>query len=156
VSNTQTATHFDVLKDSTLHTFGAICGSEPVLRGPDSPDDHNGGVCGIVSMLGDVSLSLSLSFPPDTAEQIAVKFSGFDIPYDSDDMNDVIGELANTMAGDVVARLDRRGVKVKMSLPTVARGARLEIGQPGASDNLRIQFDLPQGPMVVGLAVGRP
>jgi chemotaxis protein CheX len=146
--------HAEVLMESTRFTFGSICGAQPVLEG-DATVQPDAGVQGIVAVVGDLSWSLSLSFPPATAEALARKFSGFDIAYDSPDMNDVIGELANVMAGDVVARLDRLGVKVKMSLPTVARGKDVHLAQPGAVSMLSIQAKLPQGPAWVGLAVGR-
>ena len=145
-----------VLNDSTISTFGAICGAEPTLEGECGEcADGTTSVQGIIAVVGDVSWSLSLAFPPETAEAIAQKFAGFEIPYESADMADVIGELANVMAGDVVARLDRKGLKVKMSLPNVARGESLHLNQPGASQTLKLRFKLPQGPMIVGMAVAK-
>jgi chemotaxis protein CheX len=155
VSVALTTKHLEVLKDSTIGTFSAICGAKPTFEGNTGMDPDRGGVRGIIAVVGDLSWSVSLAFPPETAQAIALKFSGFDIPYDSDDMNDVIGELANVMAGDVVARLDSAGVKVKMSLPTVARGTDLELHQPGSITSVKMRFGLPQGPLFVGLAIAK-
>ena len=148
-------TSADVLMDATRFTFKAICGSDPVVvdEAPEEPETSS--VQGIIAVVGDLSWSLSLSFPPKTAEAIARKFSGFPIAYDSADMNDVIGELANVMAGDVVARLDRLGHKVKMSLPTVARGTGVHMIHPGAEALSRFCIRLPQGQAWVGLAMGK-
>jgi chemotaxis protein CheX len=147
--------HAEVLMESTRFTFGSICGAQPVIEGEVTMPPDASSVQGIVAVVGDLSWSLSLVFPPATAEALARKFSGFDIAYDSADMNDVIGELANVMAGDIVARLDHLGIKVKMSLPTVARGKDVHLAQPGAVSMLSIRAKLPQGQAWVGLAVGR-
>lgn len=155
MNSTCQSKHAEVLAESTRSTLGAICGAEPVLEQASVTEPAAESVQGIIAMVGDLSWSMSLAFPPETAVPLARKFSGFDIDYDSADMNDVIGELANVMAGDVVARLDRRGCKVKMSLPTVARGTDLHVLQPGAVSMLRMQFRLPQGPAWVALAVAK-
>jgi CheY-specific phosphatase CheX len=147
--------HAEVLADSTRSTLGAICGAEPVLEKGGPAEPEAGSVQGVIAVVGDLSWSLSLAFAPATAESIARKFSGFDIAYDSADMDDVIGELANVMAGDVAARLDRLGFKVSISLPTVARGSDLHLMQPGAVSMLKMRFKLPQGHAWVGLAVAK-
>jgi len=48
------------------------------------------------------------------------------VPFESSDMGDAIGELANVIAGSVKARLDQRGAKANISLPTVLRGSAVE------------------------------
>jgi chemotaxis protein CheX len=148
-------TSTDVLMDATRFTFKAICGSDPVVEEGAVEEPEAGSVQGIIAVVGDLSWSLSLAFSPKTAEAIAHKFSGFTIAYESADMNDVIGELANVMAGDVVARLDRLGHKVKMSLPTVARGRGLHMIHPGAEALSRFCLRLPQGQAWVGLATAK-
>lgn len=148
-------THIKVLRDSTISTFGAFCGSEPSYDGSDHIPDEAASVQGIIAMVGDLSWSVTLGFPPETATALALKFAGFEIPFESEDMTDVVGELANVLAGDLVARLDALGVSAKMSLPSVARGRSFSMVQPGASSAAQLRFTLPQGPMWIGLAVGK-
>jgi chemotaxis protein CheX len=154
---TQTMPHTaqaDLLKASTAATFRSICGVEPRLDDPVDGNIEAHGVEAVIALVGNVSWSLSLAFPSATAEEVARKFSGFEIPFDSADMIDVIGELANVLAGDVAARMDSRGVKVKLSMPSVVRGDALDLTQPSAVESVRLRFLLPQGPMRVVLAMG--
>jgi chemotaxis protein CheX len=95
-----------------------------VVEGSEAPCD---GVIGVISFLGDLDWSLSLGFPRETAVALSAKFAGFEIEFDSADMGDVIGEMANVVAGDVVARLADCGIQVQMSMPTVTRGHEMEV-----------------------------
>jgi chemotaxis protein CheX len=154
-TNSATSTHLDLLRESTQATFLTICGAEAEYVGTCVAGHDTTGVQGIIAVVGDLSWSLSLAFSPETAEALALQFAGFEIAYDSADMNDMIGEIANVLAGDVVARLDAQGHNVKMSLPTVARGRDLHVHQPGAVLNEVLCFRLPQGSMAVGLSIGK-
>jgi chemotaxis protein CheX len=147
--------HLESLKEAVVTTFGAISGADAIYEGEDNSAPCEGAV-GIISVVGGVAWSLVLGFPRDTAVALSMKFAGFEIPYDSADMGDVVGELANVLAGDVVARLDVMGVKVDMSLPTVARGTDVNLMLPGALSSLRLRFSIPEGCFWLGLAIGRP
>ncbi|MDM7914999.1 MAG: chemotaxis protein CheX, partial [Candidatus Eisenbacteria bacterium] len=103
--------HRDALLKSVEATFGAICGESPVFAGESAEAASASNVLGIIAVVGDLSWSVTLGFPQQTAEQLACKFAGFEIPFESSDMGDVVGELANVLAGDLVAQLDRNGVK---------------------------------------------
>ncbi len=133
------------LKDSVITTFSSICGLEPVCNSENANGAaHCDGIVGIISIVGeDSALSLMLGFPRDSATAMAMQFAGFEIPFDSSDMGDVIGELANVLAGDAVARLQNIGMNVEMSLPTVVRGSNVELLMPGDLPSSRIQFELP-------------
>lgn len=145
--------HMKVLQDSAASTFGAFCGTEPQFLGAFDTINDSGSVQGIIAVVGDLSWSVTIGFPPETATQLAEKVAGFEIPFDSEDMTDVIGELANVLAGDIVAMLDGLGHHVQMSLPSVARGEHFSMVHPGASTAARLTFKLPQGPMWLELAV---
>jgi len=151
----ETSRLVDSLDEAVKATFAVILGECPLSCG--SIDDSSGcpGMVGIIAVIGDVSWSVSLGFSPEAAAQIAQKFAGFEIEYDSADMGDVIGELANVLAGDVVAKLDDLGVKVGMSLPTVARVSDLHLLEPGAVESLRFKYSSSEGEFFVGLAVGK-
>jgi CheY-specific phosphatase CheX len=143
-------------------TFSSICGSAVTVAPEGASPSGGPGIVGILSFFGDISWTLSLGLPCETASALAVKFAGFDIPFDSPDMGDIVGELANVVAGDIVAQLDARRVKAQMSLPMVARGSDLELLAPGHKPSVRFACDSPQGPfwykLVVakaGTAVGR-
>jgi CheY-specific phosphatase CheX len=145
-----------IVLDATQSTFSSICGGECQFRPSTNPDVPSAGVMGVISFVGDYAFSYALVLPQTTAETLAKKFAGFDIPFDSADMGDVVGELANVVAGDIVARFDGRGIHVQMSLPMVTRGHDVEILLPGNLPTLRIDFTSPEGGFWMKLVTARP
>jgi chemotaxis protein CheX len=148
--------HVDCIREAVSFTFSSICGLEPTFK----IYEHNGhmaeGVVGIISIVaGEEAWSLMLGLPQDTSVAVARKFAGFDIPFDSADMADVVGELANIIAGDAVARLDKVGIKAELSLPTVARGSNLEMLLPDKLPAVRMDFNAPQGAFWLKLGFGK-
>jgi len=145
----------DVMKAAVETTFQSILGERPVHQSSADPTPASGGIVGIISFLGDLTWSFSLILPDKTASALIQKFVGFDIPYDSSDMADAVGELANVLAGDVVARLESRRVKTQMSLPTVARGSDVELISPGGLPTARMFFTSTLGRFWFKLAAAK-
>ncbi|MDZ7260510.1 MAG: chemotaxis protein CheX [candidate division KSB1 bacterium] len=143
------------VKQAVLATFATICGVEPSYQGTgeDGAPTHAG--VGIISIVGDVAWSLMLGLPRDTATALALKFAGFEIDYDSADMADVVGELANIVAGDAIARLASIGVRAEISVPTVVRGSDLELLVPVRLPSMRMRFASPEGEFWLKLASSR-
>jgi chemotaxis protein CheX len=135
----------DGVRAAVEATFASICG-EPVTRSDEPAPSGGPGMIGIISFLGDVNWSFSLGLPRETAVAMTVKFTGMEIPFDCPDMTDVVGELANVVAGDIVAQLDARRVKSQMSLPMVARGGDVAVESPGGMASLSVAWNSPQGP----------
>lgn len=100
---------------------------ETEITVPEQESGEVEGVVGLISFVGDVTWSLALMFPQASAEKLAHKFAGFPIAYDSLDMGDVVGEMANVLAGVICGELENEGVKSFMSLPTVTRGQHVEL-----------------------------
>jgi len=134
-----------VVRDAAIAFFGSYCGMEPCEQA-DAPAEQSGpGIMGVISFFGDPVWSLSLVLPETTAVAASKSFTGMDIPFDSPDMGDLVGEMANVMAGDIVARLDAEGITAQMSLPTVARGHDVELLAPSNACTARIKFVSPTG-----------
>ena len=110
-------------EDSTIDAFTKICGEVEIISEDETDFTHCMKIDGIISFVGDLTWSLILVFPHESAEAMAKKFAGFDIPFDSEDMGDVVGELTNVLAGVLCGNLENQGVKSQMSLPTVTRGS---------------------------------
>ncbi|QEL20583.1 chemotaxis protein CheX [Limnoglobus roseus] len=108
-------------------TYTRFCGDKPTVESEMQADHDCECVAGIISFFGDAAISLAWVLDAAVAPVLAQKFARFPIPFDSSEMGDVTGELVNVIAGDVVAYLEARKFHVKMSLPTVARGARLRL-----------------------------
>jgi chemotaxis protein CheX len=126
-------------------TYAAICGEKPIAQTSAPPLADYPCVAAIISFFGDVPWSLSWVLPRDTAVALSLKFAGFDIPFDSSDMGDVVGELVNVLAGDVVAELEKRRMKAQMSLPTVARGSHLTLLPEKSGAVGQLNFRATQG-----------
>ena len=114
----------ECVNQSVIATFSAICGEDPELL--ESTDDTGkcDGIVGVISFVGDLAWTATLGFDREMAEAIALAFAGFEIEFDSEDM-------ANVLAGDLVARFEAEGVEIEMSLPSIARGSDVEILLPG-------------------------
>lgn len=134
-----------VVRDAAIAFFGTYCGMEPSEQVDAPPEKTGPGIMGVISFFGDPVWSLSLVLPEATAVAASKSFTGMDIPFDSPDMGDLVGEMANVMAGDIVARLDAEGITAQMSLPTVARGQDVEMLAPSNAVTARIKFVSPTG-----------
>jgi len=86
---------------------------------------------------------------------VAAKFAGFEVPFDSADMGDAIGELTNIFAGQVKTLLDNRGIKSNISLPSVLRADNLQVLIQRHSSSSRICFDSALGKFWTGILAGR-
>jgi CheY-specific phosphatase CheX len=111
---------------STIDSFAKFCGEISPVEADRNDLAQGMKIDGIISFVGDLTWSMILVLPIGAAEMMALKFAGFEIPYDSEDMGDVVGELTNVLAGVLCGNLEAVGVKSQMSLPTITRGSDFE------------------------------
>lgn len=162
MTDLQTITHqipdelVECVRQSVVTNFEMMLGGELSSRESTGDDVPCDGITGIISLVGDVSWSLMLCLPRESAAALAVGFAGFEIPFDSADMGDVVGEMANVLAGDISARLDALGVKAELSLPMVLRGKEIDLLLPEGTPNARFIFDSPCGQFSAKIAAGEP
>ncbi|MCE5279991.1 MAG: chemotaxis protein CheX [Planctomycetaceae bacterium] len=128
------------------------CGLQP--REDDVLDEtilHDAALMAVISLVGDVGWSVFIGIPQGTAEPLVQKFAGFEVPFDSPDMCDAIGELCNIFAGDIKAKLDAQGVRAEISLPSVTRGEKLSMLFPKHSPVHRSTFSTDLGKLLIGV-----
>ncbi len=136
-------------------TFEAMYGERPQERPTEEIDTDVPHVAGIISFVGDEKWSLCWMLPQPTAERMAAQFmGGMEVPFDSEDMADIAGELVNILAGEVVAQLDRHGMPAQMSLPTVARGVGLRVFPDHGNGVARTTHDSPLSSFSFRVAYG--
>ena len=75
--------------------------------------------------------------------------------YDSPDMGEVVGELTNCLAGDIVARLAKDEIKAGMSLPTIMRGHDVEPLFPRGLPSEKMHFTVLDSELILKLAVSK-
>ncbi len=121
-STTSNLPHSDAVSEAVNEIMQTACGTV-VERCDSLPEDicENGAAIAVISVMGDVEWSLYLGFPRETTMALCTAFAGFEIPFESEDMGDAIGEVANVLAGGIKNILDKRGVNVEISLPSVMR-----------------------------------
>ena len=121
-----------------VDTMGSICGASPKLS---SSADAPAGACvvGTTSVTGDLQLSVSLRLPTDAASAVAKKLVGVPIAADTEAMEDVVGELANLLGGEIALQLEKAGFNVKMELPSVSRN--FTSNPPGQVKHMSIESE---------------
>ncbi len=138
------------VKVSVSSVFHKSFGYFPSFQDDDEETHKIGdGVVGIISYVGDVTWLMMMGFPKDCAMGLVTKFTGFELDYDSPDMGDVIGEMANVLAGDIVARLREGSVKVALSLPTIIKGSNVEPLLPRGFPSKKLIFTVPEGIVMI-------
>lgn len=148
--------HSDCVPEAVISVFAATCGTA-VAPDPSSADEAfaDSTVMAVISLVGEVEWTLFLDLPAPSACLLAAKFAGFEIPFDSADMGDAIGELANILAGDIKARLDSRGVRADLSLPSVLRGEHVNLVLQKGLPRNKWLFACPAGKIRAGIVAGR-
>lgn len=146
--------HTECVPQAAVEILNVTCGF--TLEPTDDPGNltDDGLIIALISLVGDVEWSVFLGLPPGTATAVASAFAGFEIPYESEDMGDAIGELANVVAGQVKTLLDQRSVRVEISLPSVIRAQHLEVLSRRAAIARRWCFQTPSGKLWTGVTVG--
>jgi len=145
--------HREYVGEAAVEIFGATCGIQ-LQRCEDNEDlGSDGVIIAVISLVGDVEWSIFLGLPRDTAPALAAKFAGFEIPFDSPDMGDAVGELANILAGEVKRKLRAKGVNANISLPSVIRAENLEVLIQRDADAGKMCFGSPIGPLWTGVTV---
>jgi len=121
----ETLPHRECVIEGAIETLSSICGTP--VQASESVGASLPCIVAVVSLVGDMPCSVALGLPHDSAVAVAAKLAGFEIPFESSDMGDAIGEVANMIAGTVKAKLEQRGVSSSISLPSVMRCTSLEM-----------------------------
>lgn len=79
-------------------------------------------VSGIIGLAGEVKGAVVLSFPSSLAKKIFEAMTGEQVPDGDPAIADVVGELANMVAGGAKGALAEQGMGYRISVPTVVTG----------------------------------
>lgn len=144
----------DIVKESVINTFGSICGDNPVYEGDLSETEPLNGIIGNIAVFNpELTFSLMMAIPRETALNLSEVFIGMELPFESEDMGDLIGEIANILAGDVAANIERVGFRGQSSLPTATRGSDLTLFMPNKPPSVKMKFSSPTGDFILNMAI---
>ncbi len=137
--------------EAAVAILGTACGMQ--LQACEDNEDlcSDGTVIGMISIVGDVDWSIFLGLPKMTAVVLAAKFAGFEIPFDSADMGDAVGELTNILAGETKRRLASKSVSATISLPSVVRAESLEVLGQRSTSVMKTCFTCEGGKLWTGV-----
>ena len=136
------------VKRAFTSTMTSICGSAPTpALSNDVGTKPGDGLIATLSFSGAIYLNVALGVPKDTAGPLGKKVAGVAIPFDSDNMSDLVAELVNVVAGEIIAQLEEIEMHVKMDLPVVSRGTEAPFPV-----SRRIEFKSGEGPYWVDIA----
>jgi len=141
--------------DSVSETYASMCEGTPEREECPPEVWLQDAVVGIISLVGPVPLTMLLHFPKETAVKFSEAFAGMEFEFESADMNDLIGELANIIAGDTKARLEEINLVTALSLPTVVKGRHVQIAFRDQVVIEEVNFKTNQGYFQVRLAASK-
>jgi len=146
-SSTSSLEHRGAVIEALANVFHTVCSMslEPQTEAVDSTLAQEEAIIAVISLVGAVELSLYLGLPRDVATGAAEAFAGFEIPFESEDMGDAVGELANILAGDVKVKMYDLGLKTEISLPNVMRGTNISVRPPTGVPSETTCFASPAG-----------
>lgn len=144
----------NLVRESVINTFASICGGEPeYLKQTEKSGPLNGIIGNIAVFNHNHTLSLMIVIPKETALPLSEIFIGAQIPFESDDMGDLVGEISNILAGDVAANVETIGFRGQSSLPTATRGSDLTLFMPNKPPTKKMKFNGPSGEFWVNMAL---
>lgn len=144
-------THTDCVATAAENCFQQLCGLDLQSDGSKPPACEEGTILAVISVgCSAFDWSIILGLPASTATAVAKRFSGFEIPFESDDMGDAMGELANIFAGLTQQELAKRGVNTDISLPSIMRGQQLSV-LAASADTTSISFQSELGSLYVAV-----
>lgn len=148
--------HWDCVAKSIDRVFASSCGTEIEFCEDEEREfkADQSSVVTIISFVGDVDWSVFSVYPKETAEPLATAFAGFKISYDSMDIADALGEIANIVAGKIQIELSERGTNIEISLPTVIRGSNLELFILQGVSSWKESYDCDHGGFWAGVFAG--
>ena len=121
---------------------------EPLLRRPGEPA-HD--VSGIIGMSGELSGTVVLSFPTDTACRIVSLFVGMEVDSDSEDFADAVGELVNMVTGNAKAEIQDGHVNI--TCPSIVVGQSHTVFQQKNRPVIELPCDCSCGEFCVMISI---
>lgn len=91
-------------------------------------------VAGIIGIAGNITGSIVFHATKELATRVAGAFLGMEVNEINDDVKDVVGEMANMIAGGASTAMSGAEHAFEISLPTVVSGDRFDIRPLAGSD----------------------
>ena len=123
------ATFINPFLIATQNVFKTMLSTQITIGKPSLKTNNLtlGEVTGVMGFTGDKKGSFTLSFSRESAAYVYRSMIGEDISIINSDVVDAIGELTNIISGQIRVELEKIGVKLSASLPTVIVGQNVAV-----------------------------
>lgn len=140
----------DVVVEETVSLFLTAC--EMNLSACESSifTHLEPGIISLIKLEGDLNCSFFICIPQETAEEISPRFLEIEIPFDSEDMDDIVGELNNMLSGSLKTALSQQGYNITINVPTMIRFESLSQLKEQGMEMIASGFDSEQGKLWTG------
>ncbi|WP_196137178.1 chemotaxis protein CheX [Aliikangiella sp. G2MR2-5] len=113
-----------------------------------------GDVTGIIPLSSpQASGTIALTFSKAVILHIAEKMLGEEFDELNDKVADLVGELANMVAGNARELLEDKGYTFEMGIPKVIRGPNRELTRPQTSNLVIVPFSTEAGEFYVEVSI---
>jgi chemotaxis protein CheX len=131
--------------NSLINTLEMMMGMSPDAKSPYIKGDSitQGDITGIIGFAEkNITGSIALSFPQDTALKIYNAMTGDNVFRVTRDVEDSIGELTNIVAGGAKTVLAAEGYSFHISIPSVIVGKNHQINHKANAPIVVIPFQV--------------
>ncbi len=138
----------DSVREAVIGVFDTMLSLQlealDLAEGSALPAPASGGIVGSVGMAGKINGTVYMSYSSQLACSIVEKMIG-EAPkgVDQPEVSDVIGELANMVAGDLKRRTSEKGYNGLLVPPVVMLGNGINIDPNGAPISIYRSFRVP-------------
>ena len=126
----------EAVRTSVTNVFRDMLGLDAQLV--ETKTDHTelvqSDVSGIIGIAGGITGSIVFHTRKDLAKTVAGTFLGMEVQEVNDEVRDVVGEMANMIAGGANTLMSGTALSFEISLPTVVSGEKFDIRPLTGSD----------------------
>ena len=137
--------------DSTLHVLETMASIKVKAGKPYLKKDKiaRGDVTGVIGLIGKTKGTLSISFSEKSILAIVSKMFREKMKELNEEIQDAVGEITNTISGQVRQKLDELGWSLKASIPTVITGKNHSITHITSDPIIAIPFATNDGKFTI-------
>ncbi len=144
--------HAQSFQTAVKEVLSTMLGLQAEVNGPlDHEDELQTEVAAVIGLSGDVTGSVTITFPELTALRLVQRFAGVEMRITDEDFADAIGELLNMIAGSAKSRL--AGAKSALSLPQVMVGSQLHLLGATRQEAVAFRCETDCGPFHLALGL---
>lgn len=140
--------HLNPALQSVVNVLSTMAGITPTIGKPTIKEDNNapGVVTGLIDMAGKQTQgSLAISFSEPVALEIAEKMLGLNVSQIDAEIEDMVGEMANMMAGGAKAIYEEQGLDFDLTRPEVISGENHEVNHRVDGTTILLPFTTETG-----------